>query len=127
MKNTKVFKKISIICVLVSLFLSGYGLFSGIEGFESEGFGAALLIPCVPVFLITLFDLFIVLDIVDKGFYFACINCIIKFLAIVLWVIFGIINFNSLDYKIFAIIIFLLIVITIPSIFSVAKLNKKEK
>ena len=136
MKQFKILKVISIICSIIGLILSSFGLTMGIQSIGApgwEGLGVIFIIPSAIALLVIIFDFLITLDKIKKGIIFSCINSIIKIGIIVCFVLNTISDYkyemkygvSNLDFDI--IVLVLLTIITIPSILNIIKLIKSKK
>ncbi len=136
MKEFKVQKIISIICCLIGIALSLYGLVIGLESLNATGLGRIGVIfiwPSALALIIILFDLLIAIDMIKRGLIYSYISCLIK-IAVIVYdipslirdIIFGIKNgFFLVEFNLafFAI----LIIITIPSILNIKKIISRRK
>lgn len=136
MKQFKISKVISIICSIIGLILSSFGLIMGIQSIGApgwEGLGVLFIMPSVIALLIILFDFLITLDKIKKGLIYSCINSIIKIGIISCFISTTIsdykyeMKFGVSDLKFDIIVIVLLTIVTIPSILNIIKLIKSKK
>lgn len=136
MKKFKISKIISIICCIIGLVLSSYGLIMGVESIGASGWGGLgviFIMPSVIALFVILFDLLITLDKIKKGLIYSCINSIIKIGIIVCFIPITISDYkyemkfgvSNLSFDI--IVIILLAIVTIPSILNTIKLIKSKK
>ncbi len=136
MKEFKVQRTISIICCLIGIALSLYGLIVGLESIGATGFGGLGIIfigPSVVALIIILCDFLIAIDKIKKGLIYSFISSLIKIALIINFIpslIYNIVEeardgVSNLDFDL--IFIALLIVITIPSILNIIKLINIRK
>lgn len=136
MKEVKVQRIISIICSIVGLIISLYGLLAGLESIGSTGFGGLGVIyifPSIIALIIIILDLLITVDKIKKGLVYSCISSLIKIVTIICFIPSTIYNFkyeaeygvSNLSFDL--LIIFLLVIILIPSILNIIKLIKFKK
>ena len=136
MKQFKISKVISIICSIIGLILSSFGLIMGLQSIGAPGWGGLgviFIMPSVIALLVILFDFLITLDKIKKGLIYSCINSIIKIGIIACFIPTTISDYkyemkfgvSNLDFDI--IVIVLLIIVTIPSILNIIKLIKSKK
>lgn len=140
MKQFKISKVVSIICSIIGLILSSFGLTIGlISGLLSigasgwGGLGVIFIMPSVIALLVILFDFLITLDQIKRGLIYSCINSIIKIGIIVCFIPTAISDYkyemkfgvSNLDFDI--IVIVALTMVTIPSILNIIKLIKSKK
>ena len=136
MKQFKILKVISIICSIVGLIMSSFGLIMGLQSIGAlgwDGLGVIFIMPSIIALIVILFDLLITLDNIKKGLIYSCINSIIKIGILVCFIPTTIYDYkyemkfgaSNLDFDI--IVIVLLIIITIPSILNIIKLIELKK
>lgn len=136
MKQFKISKVISIICSIIGLIFSSFGLIMGLQSIGAPGWGGIgviFIIPSVIALLVILFDFLITLDKIKKGLIYSCINSIIKIGMIACFIPTTISDYkfdmkygdSNLDFDI--IVIVLLTIDTIPSILNIIKLIKSKK
>lgn len=136
MKQFKISKAISIICSIIGLILSSFGLIIGLQSIGAPGWGGLgviFIMPSVIAFLVILFDFLITLDKIKKGLIYSWINSIIKIGIIACFIPTAISDYkyemkfgvSNLDFDIIVIVI--LTMITIPSILNIIKLIKTKK
>lgn len=137
MKQFKISKVISIICSIIGLILSSFGLIMGLQSIGAPGWGGLgviFIMPSVIALLVILFDFLITLDKIKKGLIYSCINSIIK-IGIIACFIPTTINDYKYEMKLFGesnldfdiIVIVSLTIVTIPSILNIIKLIKSKK
>ena len=81
MKLFKILKVISIMCSIIGLIISLFGLIMGLSSIGESGFegiGVIFIMPAVIVLLVILFDFLITIDKVKSGLIYSCINSLIK-------------------------------------------------
>jgi nitric oxide reductase large subunit len=123
---------ISIICSIIGLILSSFGLIMGLQSIGASGWeklGVIFIIPSVIVMLVIIFDFLITLDKIKKGLIYSCINSIIK-IGIICCLLLAAISdykFGTSNLELYIIVIVGLIVITIPSVLNIIKLIKSKK
>lgn len=136
MKQFKISKVISIICSIIGLILSSFGLITGLQSIGAPGWGGLgviFIMPSLIAILVILFDFLITLDKIKKGLIYSCFSSIIKtcilarFIPIVIYdckyeMEFGV---SNLDFDI--IVIATLTMVSIPSILNIVKLIKSKK
>ena len=132
MKQFKISKVISIICSIIGLILSSFGLIMGLQSIGAPGWGLGVIfiMPSVIALLVILFDFLITLDKIKKGLIYSCVNSIIKIGIIACFIPTTISDYkygmkfgvSNLDFDI--IVIALLTIVTIPSILNIIKLTK---
>ena len=114
MKQFKIQEVISIICSIIGLILSSYGLLMSLQSIGADGWGQLGVI------------------FIKRGFIYSCMNSIIK-ICIIGYVISSIISdykyeiqygVSNLDFDL--ILIVALTIITIPSILNMVKLIKSK-
>lgn len=136
MKEVKVQRIISIICSIVGLIISLYGLLAGLESIGATGFGGLgviYILPSIIALIIIILDLLITVDKIKKGLVYSCISSLIKIVTIICFIPSTIYNFkyeaeygvSNLSFDL--LIIFLLVIILIPSILNIIKLIKFKK
>ena len=136
MKKFKISKVISIICSIIGLIFSSFGLIIGFQSIGApgwEGLYVIFIMPSVIALIVILFDFLITLDKIKKGLIYSCINSIIKIGIIACFIPIAISNYidemkfrvSNLDFDI--IVIVLLTIVTIPSILNIIKLIKSKK
>ncbi|MBQ2836179.1 MAG: hypothetical protein IJE68_05035 [Clostridia bacterium] len=136
MTQFKISKVISIICSIIGLILSSYGLIIGLLSIGASGWGGLgviFIMPSVIALLVILFDFLITLGKIKRGLIYSCINSIIKIGIIACFIPtafsdykyemkFGV---SNLDFDIIVIVI--LTMVTVPSILNIIKLIKSKK
>lgn len=136
MKEVKVQRIISIICSIVGLIISLYGLLAGLESIGATGFGGIGVIfisPSIIALIIIILDLLITVDKIKKGLVYSCISSLIKIVIIICFIPSTIYSFKyEVEYGVSnlsfdLLIIFLLVIILIPSILNIIKLIKFKK
>ena len=136
MKKFKISKVISIICSIIGLILSSFGLINGFQSIGAPGWGGLgviFIMPSVIALIVILFDFLITLDKIKKGLIYSCINSIIKIGIIACFIPTAISDYkyemkfgvSNLEFDI--IVIVLLTIVTIPSILNIIKLIKSKK
>ena len=133
MKQFKIPEVISIICSIIGLILSSYGLLMGLQSIGADGWGqlgVIFILPSIIALTVIVFDLLITVDKIKRGFIYSCMNSIIK-ICIIGCIIPSIISDykyeikyggSNLDFDL--ILIVALTIITVPSILNMAKLIK---
>ena len=89
MKEVKVQRIISIICSIVGLIISLYGLLAGLESIGSTGFGGLgviYILPSIIALIIIILDLLITVDKIKKGLVYSCISSLIKIVTIICFI-----------------------------------------
>ncbi len=133
MKLFRISKVISIICSIIGLILSSYGLIIGLQSIGADGLGqigVIFIIPSIIALLVIVFDFLITLDKIKKGLIYSCINSIIKLIIIGCFIPSTIheykyeINYGVSNFDFNLIVIVALTIITIPSILNIIKLFK---
>ena len=123
---------ISIICGIIGLILSTFGLIMGLQSIWASGWeklGVIFIMPSVIAMLVIIFDFLITLDKIKKGLIYSCINSIIK-IGIICCLLLAAISdykFGASNLELYIIVIVGLIVITIPSVLNIIKLIKSKK
>lgn len=137
MKRFKISKVISIICSIIGLILSSFGLIIGLQSIGAPGWGGLgviFIMPSVIAVLVILFDFLITLGKIKKGLVYSCISSIIKIGIIACFIPTAISDYkyemkfrvSSLGFDIMVIVV--LTIVTIPSILNIIKLiNSKKK
>ena len=135
MKQFKIQEVISIICSIIGLILSSYGLLMSLQSIGTDGWGqlgVIFIIPSTIALTVIVFDFLITVGKIKGGFIYYCINSIIK-ICIIGCIIPSIISdykyemkygVSNLDFEL--ILIVALTIITIPSILNMAKLIKSK-
>lgn len=135
MKQFKIQQVISIICSIIGLILSSYGLLMSLQSIGADGWGqlgVIFIIPSTIALTVIVFDFLITVGKIKGGFIYSCINSIIK-ICIIGYVISSIISdykyeiqygVSNLDFDL--ILIVALTIITIPSILNMVKLIKSK-
>ena len=133
MKQFKIQEVISIICSIIGLILSSYGLLMSLQSMCADGWGqlgVIFVIPSIIALTVIIFDFLITVGKIKKGLIYSCMNSVIK-ICIIGCIIPSIISdytyeikygVSNLDFEL--ILIVALIIITIPSILNMAKLIK---
>ncbi len=136
MKQFKILKIISIICEIIGLILSSFGLILGLLSIGAsgwEGLGIIFILPSVIALLVILFDFLITLNNIKKGLIYSCISSIFKIGIIACFILDAIseykyeIKFGASNFNFDMIVIVTLTIVTIPSIFNLIKLIKIKK
>lgn len=136
MKQFKISKVISIICSIIGLILSSFGLIMGLQSIGAPGWGGLgviFIMPSVIALLIIIFDFLITLDKIKKGLIYSCINSIIKIGVMICFIPNTIseykyeMEFGASNFEFDIIVIVALIIVTIPSILNSIKLVKVKK
>lgn len=136
MNKSKISKVISIICSIIGLILSSFGLIIGFKSIGAPGLGAIgaiFIIPSLFATLVIVFDFLITIDKIKKGLIYSCINSKIKIRIIVLAILAAISEYKyHLQYGVSnlyfdIVIIVALTIVTIPSILNIIKLIKSKK
>lgn len=136
MKLFKILKVISIMCSIIGLIISLFGLIMGLSSIGESGFegiGVIFIMPAVIVLLVILFDFLITIDKVKSGLIYSCINSLIKISIIACLIPIVIseynyeIKFGISNFGFVMVIIIILTMITIPSILNIIKLIKLKK
>ena len=136
MKQFKISKVISIICSIIGLILSSFGLIMGLQSIGAPGWGGLgviFIMPSVIALLVILFDFLITLDKIKKGLIYSCINSIIKIGIMICFIPNTIseykyeMEFGASNFEFDIIVIVALIIVTIPSILNSIKLVKLKK
>ena len=136
MKQFKISKVISIICSIIGLIFSSFGLIMELQSIGAPGWGGLgviFIMPSVIALLVILFDFLITLGKIKKGLIYSCINSIIKIGIIACFIPTTISDYkyemkfgvSNLDFDI--IVIVLLTIVSIPSILNIIKLIKSKK
>lgn len=127
---------ISIICSILGVIISLYGLIVGLRSIGTNGWGqlgVIFIIPSVIALIVIILDFFITVDKVKRGLVYSCISSIIK-IGIILCLIPS--TFSNYKYEVQhnvsnlsfnLILITLLMIITIPSILNIKKLISSRK
>lgn len=133
MKQFKIQEVISIICSIIGLILSSYGLLMGLQSIGADGWGqlgVIFILPSIITLAIIVFDFLITVGKIKRGFIYSCMNSVIK-ICIIGCIIPSIISDykyeikyggSNLDFDL--ILIVALTIITVPSILNMAKLIK---
>lgn len=136
MKSPKISKIISIICCIIALIATIYGLIISLGSIDRSGWSVLLAIiiapTCLVALLIVVFDLLIALNVIKKGLIYSYISTILKIFIIILYIPTAIYSFISLIrtgmlFSLDLIIVALLIVAAVPSILNIVKLNQQRK
>lgn len=134
MKKIKISKIISIICGIIGLIVSVFGLIIGLESIGADGLdviGVIFIMPSIVAFIIILVDFLITLGKIKKGLIYSWINSIIKIGIILCFIPITIddymyeMKYGASNLTFDLIVIILLTIITIPSITNIIKLKKK--
>lgn len=135
MKLFKISKVISIICSIIGLILSSYGLIISLQSIGADGWGrlgVIFIMPSVIALLVIVFDFLITLDKIKRGLIYSCINSIIKIGIIGCFIPSTISDYNyEIEYGVSnlsfdLLIIVALTIITIPSILNIIKIIKSK-
>ncbi len=125
MKKNNIPRVISIICSVICLAATSYGLLVGLLGLSATEWPDALntifLLPSLIIFPICLFDFLIATDKIKKGLVFSCVNSIIK-VGIIIVIFINARYRNLSDFEVLAIVFFTIMSIT--SIINMLKLAK---
>ena len=87
MREVKNKKEISIICGLIGLVVSLFGLLIGLASINADGLGGIMTIfimPSIIAFIIILLDFLMAIDVIKKSLIYSWISTIIKMLIIIL-------------------------------------------
>ena len=132
-KPFKMSKRISIICCIIGLVLSLYGLTIGIQCINADGWdriGVIFIPPSIIALIIIVFDFLITTDKIKKGLIYSCISSIIKISIIgclipsTIYSYKNEIEYGSSNLYFDLILIISLIIIAIPSTINIIKLIK---
>ena len=135
MKQFKIQEVISIICSIIGLILSSYGLLMSLQSIGADGWGqlgVIFILPSIIALTVIIFDFLITVGKIKRGLIYSCTNSIIK-ICIIGYVISSIISdykyeiqygVSNLDFDL--ILIVALTIITIPSILNMVKLIKSK-
>ena len=136
MQLFKIQKVISVICSVLGIILASFGLIVSLLSIGAEGFGrlgVIFIVPSLLALFIIILDFLIVIGKIRKGLIYSWISCLVKIGVIIFFIPDTIYEFKyELQYGMSNLyfnlmVIFLLVIITIPSVFNIIKLNYLKK
>ena len=136
MKIFKKMKVISIICSILGLVFSSFGLLVGLISIGAEGLGqlgVIFIMPSIIALSLILIDFLITIDKIKRGLIYSCIISLIKISIIVLIIPATIdeykyeMQYGFSNFSFDLILIALLVVVTIPSILNALKFISLRK
>ncbi len=136
MKLIKIQKAISIMCSVLGIILSLFGLTLGLQSIGANVFdqlGIIFIIPSIFVLLIIVFDFLITVGKIKKGLIYSCISTLVKIGITILLIPSTIYDYkyelqygvSNLNFNL--ILIVFLVIIAIPSILNTISLSSLRK
>lgn len=125
--------KKSVVLSVIGLVLAIFALLLGLQSIGVDGMGQLGIIFIVPsffAFIIIAFDLLVTIDKIKRGLIYSCVSSIIKICIIIYFIPITIYDYNyQMQYGVSnlsfdLILLFFLILVTIPSVLNVIKILK---
>ena len=127
-------KVFSVICSILGIIISSFGLIAGLSCIGKEGFagiGVVFIPPSAIALTILILDILVTIEYIKKGLLYSFLSSLIKILALIYILPSFIYDYTHQkhNYTFFMIIISSLIIVTIPSVINIVTClcSKKDK